>query len=163
VKLREAARALVVTPAADVLLVHFVFPWGACWVLPGGGIEPGESVLQALIRELHEETGLVGVDPGPRLYVHERRYIGPGPGDHAGQRDIVHLVEVPARFEPAPAILEAGLRAEHVTEVRWFRAEELADLPLMPSMLPEILADWRAGERAIRHIALGEADRPSRP
>ena len=29
------------------------------WVLPGGGIEPGESEEACVIRELFEETGLV--------------------------------------------------------------------------------------------------------
>ncbi len=32
---------------------------GRWWELPGGGIDPGESYLDAAIRELHEKTGIV--------------------------------------------------------------------------------------------------------
>ncbi|MBC8137759.1 MAG: NUDIX domain-containing protein [Fibrella sp.] len=31
----------------------------ACWVTPGGGVDPGESFAQTAVRELWEETGLV--------------------------------------------------------------------------------------------------------
>ncbi|HKR81400.1 MAG TPA: NUDIX hydrolase [Candidatus Saccharimonadales bacterium] len=52
----ERARILVVH--GDELLL--VKPWlgAGSWGLPGGGLHPGEPVLDACLRELREETGI---------------------------------------------------------------------------------------------------------
>jgi ADP-ribose pyrophosphatase YjhB (NUDIX family) len=63
--------AVVTSGAGEVLLQRRTD--NGLWALPGGGIELGESVAQALVREVREETGLevepvalVGVYSDPR-------------------------------------------------------------------------------------------------
>jgi ADP-ribose pyrophosphatase YjhB (NUDIX family) len=57
-----AAAAVVVDvdrPGEIVLVRRRYPPEEGQWTLPGGGIESGESVVQAALREVWEETGLV--------------------------------------------------------------------------------------------------------
>ncbi|MEN9731838.1 MAG: hypothetical protein RL488_1148 [Actinomycetota bacterium] len=62
VKDRPTARVLLVNPADEVFLIntHFDPELGLepRWLTPGGGIDAGEGVREAAIRELFEETGL---------------------------------------------------------------------------------------------------------
>jgi ADP-ribose pyrophosphatase YjhB (NUDIX family) len=55
----------VVRRGGDVLLV----PEDETWALPGGVVEPNESVAAALDRKVTEETGLSDVQVGPLLWV----------------------------------------------------------------------------------------------
>ena len=81
--LRTAARAVIIDDDDDVLLVKFVFPSGIeVWALPGGGLEPDESVTDGLRRELHEELGLTDVDIGPHIW--NREHVIPMITGHDG-------------------------------------------------------------------------------
>lgn len=48
--------AVVLDQAGDLLLVHKTD--NDLWALPGGGVDPGESVSEAVLREVLEETGM---------------------------------------------------------------------------------------------------------
>lgn len=57
---REGATAIVLTPSRGQMLVcELRSPFVPGAVLPSGGLEPGEDVLTAGLRELQEETGIV--------------------------------------------------------------------------------------------------------
>jgi 8-oxo-dGTP pyrophosphatase MutT (NUDIX family) len=117
-------------PDHHVLLVHFDFPWDptlptGLWACPGGGVDPGESIVHGLRRELREELGLELDDPGAPVWAKEGLFPTPVAGSRwDGQHDTYFWVEV-ERFEPRPHFTEEEMRAEHVAGMRWWAPEEL--------------------------------------
>jgi 8-oxo-dGTP diphosphatase len=90
------------------------------WSLPGGVLECGETLRDAVTREAREETGLV-VEPGEMLGVYERVIR-----DDDG-RVRYHFVLVDYFCRVAGGDLAAGSDA---ADVRWFTREELPALAL---------------------------------
>lgn len=69
----DVAVGVLITPEGQVLLGDRPDgkPWAGWWELPGGKLEAGESVMQALSRELEEELGIELTDATPWVtYVH---------------------------------------------------------------------------------------------
>ena len=139
-RLRQAARAVVLDPADRILLVRFQFPARTVWATPGGGIDHGETHEQAIVRELAEEAGLEEVELGPWIWT--RTHVFPfESGRWDGQQERYVLVRTPA-FEPAPRFTPDELAAEFVTAVRWWTQAELAAAEELfaPRRLPELVA-----------------------
>jgi 8-oxo-dGTP diphosphatase len=103
------------------------------WCAPGGGVEPGQSLPDNLIREVAEETGLV-VTVGPPCLVNE--FHDPASGFH--QVDIYfRCVIASGRMMRDGVIDPEGI----VNRRRWVAREEMARLRYKPDSLPEVAWD----------------------
>jgi 8-oxo-dGTP pyrophosphatase MutT (NUDIX family) len=98
-------------------------------VLPGGGVEPGESSADAALRELHEETTLTAV-------VDRLLWIG----DHGGRRASYFLMK-DVTGEPVLSGPEALVHSSaNSYEPAWATADDLALLDLRPEGIRDRVA-----------------------
>ncbi len=101
-------------------------PAAGLWSLPGGRIEPGETDIQALIREIAEETGLE-IEAGHLLGAVQR------PGR---QGTVIDIRDYTATV--IGGTLSAG---DDAADARWVDVAELDGLALTDGLV-EALTSW---------------------
>jgi mutator protein MutT len=116
----------IVIEGDDLLLVRRARPPAVgTWSIPGGRVERGETLAEAIVRELHEETGVEGAcgEMVGWSEVIDR-------GHHAVILDFrVHLFE---RVEP--------IAGDDASAARWVPLGDVTELHLAPG-LAEFLHD----------------------
>ncbi|NQW85865.1 NUDIX domain-containing protein [Frigoribacterium sp. VKM Ac-2860] len=110
----------------------------ARWITPGGGVDPGETHVEAAIRELHEETGQVVTEVGDVVRVDDFE-VSWDDADHTHGHAEFYVVRLP-HFEVVDDDWTDDERSD-IVESRWFTLDELAttDEPVEPGDLAELL------------------------
>lgn len=142
---RPAVRVVCVDGYGRVLLLGWYdrVDDETVWEPPGGGVEPGETPMEAARRELHEETGLPGAAvsevrvPVPR----EFRWLG----TLFRKTEPFFLARFPDVPEVRPAAFTA-VESDTFRGHRWVRPSEMGGLDgLEPPDLPRVLARLGVG------------------
>ena len=143
-RLRHSVRGLVLDEDDCVLLYRFIAPDSelVVWAPPGGGVQDGESLLQALARELDEEIGLPLTDSP--VHVWHQRVEDPDLLDgYDGVINDYYLIRA-KRFVPRGSLTEMELAAELVGHFDWWSIERLRSyrgaVVFGPRDLPRLLA-----------------------
>ena len=157
--LRPTVRVLLIDPVGRLLLIKVVaFDGGdPVWFLPGGGLEPGESVEMAARREVAEETGLIGCRIGEEVW--QRRVVHTIDGATWDLRERYFLAPV-ASFDPVPSGLTA-YEAANILQLRWWTLEELSATAerLVPQGLAALFSPYLIERRTVTRA---EQPNPSR-
>jgi 8-oxo-dGTP diphosphatase len=126
-----------------VLLCKQEKPGKEYWLLPGGGVNSGESLVEALRRELAEEVGIVELLPleGPVAIVDSI-----APERSFAAKHVVHIIfagDLGGRSLETVTSSDAAIRGH-----RLFALSELDDVVLHPP-IQRFLARWRPGDPVV--------------
>ena len=117
------------------------------WVTPGGGVKGTETLEQAAVREVFEETNLIA-RPEKLIYVEE--FYSP---------DTRHCkFWFLGKFESGVlSVSQPDAQAEYITEAAWLSQAELQSRQVFPEFASSVFwQDHAAGFPAFRHMGLRE-------
>ncbi|MBQ4048914.1 MAG: 8-oxo-dGTP diphosphatase [Clostridia bacterium] len=118
----ELANLCLISDGDRILLQNRVKRDWQGYALPGGHVEPKESIVEAVIREIYEETGLTIAAP---------KLCGVKQFQTEAGRYLVFLFKAD-RFT-------GELRSSDEGEMHWIKRSELASVPTVPDFA-ELLA-----------------------
>lgn len=132
---------LVKNDEGKVLLVKKadgVGPYAGMYLTPGGGVKTGESVDEAVQRELYEETGVKATNIRRVLFDDDVT------GNWKGEETHFIMLLYTGEYVSGDLKPTAG-DDDHLEVIKWFSPEELVGLPLSPPLqkLLAVIGKWK--------------------
>jgi ADP-ribose pyrophosphatase YjhB (NUDIX family) len=128
-----------------ILLIRHEKGGEEVWLLPGGGVRTGESLLRALQRELREETGLHGIGEEVPLEGPVALVDSIAPVASPWRKHVVHVIFA---ADVSGSLEDVSSEDEAVRGHRAFRPSELDGISLHPP-IQRFLQRWQPGDPAV--------------
>lgn len=145
---RQTVRVLLFDPDGRILMIKGRLPSDpdaeAFWFTVGGGIEPGETLAAAAVREVREESGMTVTDLGPVVW--RRSAVMPGLDGQPMLFRERYVVARCAGGEPSRDGWDEDERT-YCVDLRWWTLAEIAafDAPMFPERFVELLPEVALG------------------
>jgi ADP-ribose pyrophosphatase YjhB (NUDIX family) len=129
--------AVIVEHNQSILMVNEIDNGINCWNQPAGHVEPGESLIDAALRETLEES---------QYRVKITSLVGIYQSVHASTG--IHYVRVCFTAD-TPELVENSPRDTDIIDVDWLPLNQLlaGDYPLRSALVKQALVDYQAGHR----------------
>lgn len=145
---RLTARVLLFDGAGRILLMKGRLPnrpaGSSSWFTVGGGVDPGETLLEAARREIAEETGFTQVELGPVVWTREGEGVL-----NTGEQVLFkesYIVATCTGEEPCRDGW-ADYEVDLIDDIRWWTLEEIAASQdrIYPERFRELVGEVAAG------------------
>lgn len=117
-------------------------PLDGVFSLPGGLVEPGETLAEAALRELREETG---IDAELIGFIAPIEFIERDPDGRVRHHFLICAHA--ARWRSGE-----GVVGEEARVIRWFCEGEIGTVPTTPGLLPILHAAFTIGREGVRPL-----------